>query len=458
MRILVAVVSLLIGLCPGRADAQRADNPGFGQRRALIIGNANYEDGDAPLREPVNDARALAQELRRCGFDVALKENLARGAMQQSLDELNGKIKPGSAVFFFFSGYGVQSNRQSYLIPINGHIWTEADVRRDGLSLDVILSDIGLRGAAVELVVLDASRRTPFERRLPRKFSAGLAPALAPNGSLIMYSAAPGAVIDDAETDRGILVSKLVAEMSKPGSTADDAFNHTRIEVSRDSQGVQVPWVSSLLTDTFAFCPGGVFSTAAAAPSGASAGDQAIKLQPSATITGAPGPSTKSTATEIDQLDTRILNNPSDASALYKRGQLSAQVGDFRRAAEDFGNTLRLNPRDVEALNNRCWSRAMTGELQLALKDCDQALELRPDFVDALDSRGLVNLKLGLNRNAIADYDAALRLSPAHASSLYGRGVGKLRTGGTAEGNADIAAAKKLDDKIADEFAGYGVQ
>jgi hypothetical protein len=52
-------------------DTSRADGPLV----ALVIGNAAYPDGDGPLAQPLNDARAIADELRARGFDVELGEN-----------------------------------------------------------------------------------------------------------------------------------------------------------------------------------------------------------------------------------------------------------------------------------------------------------------------------------------------------------------------------------------------
>ena len=75
------------------------------------------------------------------------------------------------------------------MIPVDAQIWTEADVRRDGFSLETVLGEINSRGAGVKIALIDASRRNPFERRF-RSFSAGLAPVIAPNGTLVMYSAA----------------------------------------------------------------------------------------------------------------------------------------------------------------------------------------------------------------------------------------------------------------------------
>ena len=138
--------------------------------------------------------------------------------MRLALNRLYSRIKPGSVALIFFSGYGIQSGRQSYLIPVDAQIWTEADVRRDGFSLETILGEINNRGAGVKIALLDASRRNPFERRF-RSFSAGLAPVIAPSGTLVMYSAALSSVVSDAGTDHSLFVSELLKEIRVPDLT-----------------------------------------------------------------------------------------------------------------------------------------------------------------------------------------------------------------------------------------------
>src|SRR5438094_3978211 len=88
-----------------------------GERYALVIGNAKYPDDEAPLKEPINDARDIAEELKRDGFNVDIGENLTAEQIRRAFERLYGKIKPGSVALIFFSGLVVQSSRQSYLIP-----------------------------------------------------------------------------------------------------------------------------------------------------------------------------------------------------------------------------------------------------------------------------------------------------------------------------------------------------
>ena len=464
-----------------------------GERYALVIGNAKYPDAEAPLKEPINDARDIAEELKRDGFNVDIGENLTGEQMRRAFDRLYGKVKPGSVALIFFSGFGVQSSRQSYMIPVDAQIWTEPDVRRDGFSLETVLGEINSRGAGVKIALIDASRRNPFERRF-RSFSAGLAPVIAPNGTLVMYSAALSSVVSDNGSDRSLFVKELLKEIRTPDLMAEETLNRTRVGVTRASRQEQVPWISSSLAEDFSFIPSGSGPRPPSTPSGPVATAPTAPAPPPPApappppVVAAPAPpppapskpveaaippppppakpaeSASPTALAladdptIKNLNDKLKDNPDDAAALYRRGQVYASKGAYELAIKDFNNSLRLNPKDVEAFNNRCWARTVIGDLQAALKDCNEALRLRPNFVDALDSRGLVNLKSGQNKNAIADFDAALKINPRLTSSLYGRGLAKKRNGSIPEGDLDINNAKAMDPNIVKEFADYGVQ
>ncbi|MGH6701817.1 MAG: caspase family protein [Bradyrhizobium sp.] len=473
MRICLALLVTLISSVTLVDRSIAAD--GHADRFALVIGNAKYPDAEAPLKEPINDARDIANELRRDGFNVEVGENLNIDGMRRAFDRLYGRIKPGSVVLLFFSGFGVQAARQSYMIPVDAQIWTEPDVRRYGFSLEAVLGEINNRSAGVKIALFDASRRNPFERRF-RSFSAGLAPVIAPNGTLVMYSAALGSVVSDTGGDHSLFVQELLKEIRVPDLTAEEMLNRTRVGVTRTSRREQMPWISSSLAEDFSFIPGSGArppgpSVATlpppapqppplpradnpppkpAAPAATRPAEKPAQNEPPPVIALADDPTVKS-------LTSRLVSHPDDANAFYRRGQVYAGRGAYNLAINDFTDTLRLNPRDVEAYNNRCWTRTVIGELQAALKDCNEALRLRPNFVDALDSRGLLNLKYGQARNAIADFDAALRINPRLTSSLYGRGLAKQRNGAMAEGELDISNAKAMYPNIVKELASYGV-
>jgi uncharacterized caspase-like protein len=222
-------------------------------RIALVIGNGHYPDASAPLDQPINDARALTASLRRDGFEVDVVEDASKDDMNRAVARLKSRIRPDSVVMLFFGGYGVQAGRESYMMPVDAAIWKEADVRRDGVSVEAVLDVMKERGARAKLVVIDASRRNPYERRF-RAFSHGLAPINAPDNALILSSATPGQVADDSGGANSVLMAELLNNLNgQSGQGIESSFNKTRVAISRSSEGVQVPSVSSSLLEDVRF-------------------------------------------------------------------------------------------------------------------------------------------------------------------------------------------------------------
>src|ERR1035437_5700956 len=353
MRIRLALLVILILSVTPIVPSAAADNGA--DRFALVIGNSKYPDAEAPLKEPINDARDVADELKRDGFNVEVGENLTGEGMRRAFDRLYGRIKPGSVVLIFFSGFGVQSARQSYMIPVDAQIWTEPDVRRDGFSLETILGEINNRGAGVKIALIDASRRNPFERRF-RSFSAGLAPVIAPNSTLVMYSAALSSVISDNGGDHSLFVRELLKEIRVPDLMAEETLNRTRVSVTLASRSEQVPWISSSLAEDFSFIPG---------ESGRPPG-LAVATLPQPAVPDSPPPrynpllprvevpvplvdkpadnnNINEAAPALALADdptikslAKLADNSDEQNALYRRGQVYASKGAYDLAIKDF--------------------------------------------------------------------------------------------------------------------------
>ncbi|WP_298240523.1 caspase family protein [uncultured Bradyrhizobium sp.] len=259
---LIGTVSLVIGahaaLNMRAIDAAKAVSTdqitgsiGQSSRLALVIGNGHYPDASAPLTQSINDARALSSSLRKNGFDVDMVEDATKDDMVRAVNRLKSRIKRDTVVMLFFGGYGVQAGRQSYMLPVDAVIWKESDVRRQGVSIDGVLDMMKEQGAKAKLVVVDASRRNPYERRF-RSYSHGLAPISASDNALILSSASPGKVVDDGKGEHSVLVGEFLNNLNAKGS-AESVFNKTRVAISRASEGDQVPTVSSSLLEDVHF-------------------------------------------------------------------------------------------------------------------------------------------------------------------------------------------------------------
>ena len=259
---LIGTVSLVIGahaaLNMRALDAAKAvttdqvtGSIGQTSRLALVIGNGHYPDASAPLTQSINDARALSSTLRKNGFDVDMVEDATKDDMVRAVNRLKSRIKRDTVVMLFFGGFGVQAGRQSYMLPVDAVIWKESDVRRQGVSIDGVLDMMKEQGAKAKLVVVDASRRNPYERRF-RSYSHGLAPISAPDNALVLSSASPGKLTDDGKGEHSVLVGELLNNLNAQGSV-ESVFNKTRVAISRASEGDQVPTVSSSLLEDVHF-------------------------------------------------------------------------------------------------------------------------------------------------------------------------------------------------------------
>lgn len=219
---------------------------------ALVVGNSNYSE--APLRNPVNDARAVARQLRAKGFDVLLKENVTKAQFGEAVADFGEKLAEGDTALFFYAGHGLQVQGRNYLVPVDARITSEQRVRLETMDVEAILDQTTAAKAKVSLVILDACRNNPFERRF-RSTGGGLAQINAPEGTLIAYATAPGKIAADGDGSNGLYTQALLKSLAEPGLKVEEVFKQVRIEVARASGGNQIPWEASSLTGDFFFEP-----------------------------------------------------------------------------------------------------------------------------------------------------------------------------------------------------------
>lgn len=256
----IAVLTWLLS----NAAVSHAANP---TRVALVIGNGAYKD--APLRNAVNDARSMSVRLSGLGFEVISAENVGRDAMQKSILKFASRLKDETTGLFYYAGHGIQSRGRNYLLPVDAEVANERTLRFEAVDVQVVLEEMVFAGNRINLVILDACRNNPFERRF-RGGSRGLAAIDAARGTLIAYATAPGSVAADGDGDNGLYTSELLNALAVPNLKAEEVFKKVRIAVTNRTGGAQVPWESSSLTGDFVFNRQGTGTqVAAAAPAAA---------------------------------------------------------------------------------------------------------------------------------------------------------------------------------------------
>jgi uncharacterized caspase-like protein len=239
-------------LCAWAAAAVPAQPASTGEKRiALVLGNDKYPT--APLRNSVNDATAIAAKLREVGFEVALRTNVSQRDMTRAVRDFGEKITAGAVALFYYAGHGMQARGKNYLIPVDADITSESSISIEAVDVERILDQLG--AARVSMVILDACRNNPYERRFRSGAGAGLAQIDAPAGTLIAYATAPGKIALDGEGKHGPYTEALLKAMDAPGLRVEDVFKQVRINVLKTTASKQIPWESSSLTGDFLFRP-----------------------------------------------------------------------------------------------------------------------------------------------------------------------------------------------------------
>ncbi|MBN2356048.1 caspase family protein [candidate division KSB1 bacterium] len=221
-------------------------------RYALVIGNSAYSE--APLRNPVNDTRAMAELLRSQSFTVFAGENLNNRQMTEKILDFGERLRSDAVALFYYSGHGVQMDGVNYLIPINADIRKEQDVRFECVPADRVLAEMEAAKTKLNIVILDACRNNPFERSF-RSATRGLAMMNAPKGTFIAYATKPGSVAADGDGSYGLYTSELIKYMREPGLKIQDVFIKVCKAVSEKSKDRQLPWTHMALTGDFYFIP-----------------------------------------------------------------------------------------------------------------------------------------------------------------------------------------------------------
>jgi len=206
---LVLGLALATGSASALAQSRDISVEGMrGERRvALVIGNAAYPTSS--LKNPVNDARAMAQALRELGFEVLARENVSQKDMRRAVIEFGDRLRNGGVGLFYYAGHGLQVAGRNYMVPVDATIKSESEVEVESVDVASVLARMETARNRLNIVVLDACRDNPFGRSF-RSAARGLAAIDAPSGTLIAYATAPGKLARDGEGANGLYTAELL--------------------------------------------------------------------------------------------------------------------------------------------------------------------------------------------------------------------------------------------------------
>ena len=230
------------------------------KRVALVIGNSAYQHA-APLKNPRNDANALAQSLIRLGFEVVKGLDLDKADFERTVRDFSRRLRGADVALLFYAGHGLQVNGVNYLAPIDAVLDEEGDLDFEALTLNTIQRQME-RETKVNLVFLDACRDNPLARSLARSMGRtrsaavgrGLARVETGNvESFIAFATDPGEVASDGDGRNSPFTTALLKHIETPGLDVAVLMRRVRKDVMAETKERQRPWTNSSLIREFKF-------------------------------------------------------------------------------------------------------------------------------------------------------------------------------------------------------------
>ncbi|MCF7734005.1 MAG: caspase family protein [Akkermansiaceae bacterium] len=411
-------------------------------RAALVIGNTKYKADVGPLRNSVNDAKAVAKTLRGLGFAVIEEHNVTRDELLEAVTEFRGRLHGSEVALFYYAGHGISVGGLNYLVPIKsgyqpagGDNTTRRLLAETKLfNAEQISAEMSAGGGRCNLVILDACRNTPVALDASTRNAAtvgGLSEMRPPAGSLVAFATDAGHTARDGAGSHGLYTEELLKHLTTPGLTIEQVFKRTRSGVLERSEGAQLPAEYSRLIGDDIYLAGP--APASPTPPPPNEITRAVKALPVMPPTPA----------ELNQL--AVAGRTSDCITALKLKASLEGPGDY--AAAPLDTLLELTKEILKE------TTVASPKIDLAMDICKLVIEaipgcLPPDHTQlssltakAQNRRGDCLLILARPEEALPAYNAAIRLAPEDAYPVFNRGRAQLALGHKDEATADFTTA-----------------
>ena len=245
----------------------------YQRRVALVVGNSQYSFV-SKLKNPTNDASAMARLLQALGFTVFKGVDLDAASLTACVEAYVQALdrEPTSLSAFYYAGHGVQLQSSSDGDKRNYMLATDALVDASGKGrgfqqIDPILSQMRSRSEQA-VFFYDACRSDPLGERAPldvngekikrQALIGGAAAIEVDEGSVsdqaelyIAYATAPNMVADDAyeqNAEHSPFTFALLRHLGTPGYSLQRVMSGVSSDVGDLTDWNQTPWTSSSLT------------------------------------------------------------------------------------------------------------------------------------------------------------------------------------------------------------------
>ena len=253
----VALVTTAHESVPAKSETpgdRGMEHSAFAEKRvALVIGNGAYKD--APLANPARDAKAIADLLKKAGFEVVqARTDVGNLDFKRALQEFEDIAEEADIAVVFYAGHAIEIGGENYMIPVDAKLEKAKVVEDETVSLERLFRAVA-PAKYLRLVILDACRDNPFSGKMQfgrsqtrQIVSHGLAKVETTlSDTLIAYAASPGSTADDGDGDHSPYTTALLKNLAEPGIDIRVVFGGVRDDVRKITHEKQEPYTTGSL-------------------------------------------------------------------------------------------------------------------------------------------------------------------------------------------------------------------
>lgn len=232
-------------------------------RIALVVGIGKYEHAQT-LRNPPNDAIAVAKLLEGLGFEVTTALDADQESLGHAVAAFEQNSQNSDVALFYFAGHGIQLQGRNFLLSSTAKVSNPHAIGREGLELDKIMEMMG-ENSQTSIAIVDACRDNPLAEKLAKNagvlsrtigISRGLAPITRkPTNSLIMFATASGDTAADGNGKHSPFTEALLKNLTTLDLEVSVMLKRVIQDVLTSTEGLQKPEVVSSMSSEFYFAP-----------------------------------------------------------------------------------------------------------------------------------------------------------------------------------------------------------
>ncbi|HRI80286.1 MAG TPA: tetratricopeptide repeat protein [Cyclobacteriaceae bacterium] len=158
----------------------------------------------------------------------------------------------------------------------------------------------------------------------------------------------------------------------------------------------------------------------------------------------------------IAWMDSAIRHAPDNPSYWINRGTMRFDHKDYKGAAADLQQAIKIEPDNSLALHNLATVKAALGETAASETLLTEAIEKNRDLPFPLAERAYQKLQKNDLKGALEDYDEVVKLEPSDEENYINRGLVKERMKDFSGAMKDFSKAIEINEKNERAWLSHG--